>query len=223
MNDVVIVGAVAIAVAFVIARQLKGESLRGKQLVLLPVILIAVGAVGLAGMRHLGGADGACIASGAVIAAAIGVGQGAVMRLELRDGGLWGQLPPRGVWLWIVLIGSRLAFAAVAVPLDAHAFWSLDSILFVLGVNRFSQAGVIALRAVAAGIPFAAERDGTTFLHALVAQDRFPTPPAGAPAPEMPSPAASTRFRPSPPAATRNGPNSSAVARVLVDRVASRR
>jgi hypothetical protein len=163
-------------IAWVIGRQLKGELLRAKRVVLLPLVLIVIGGMNLHCMHHLNAADLACIGVGSVIAAGIGLGQGATMRLEARQGELWGQLPVRGLWLWGALLASRLTLVVVALPLGAHAVSSLDSILLVLGINRLAQAAVIAARAISAGIPFAAEKDGRTFLPGLSGQgqaDRF--------------------------------------------------
>jgi hypothetical protein len=162
---------VAVAVmAWVIGRQPKGELLRGRRVVLLPLVLIVIGGMNLHGTHHLSPADLACIGLGAVIAAGIGLAQGATMRLEARQGQLWGQLPVRGLWLWGALLVSRLAITVIAVPLGAHAVASLDSILLVLGVNRLAQAAVIATRAMSAGIPFATEKDRKTFLPGLLGQ-----------------------------------------------------
>jgi hypothetical protein len=168
VNVVVIVLVVIAVVASVIVRQLKGEALRGKRVVLLPAVLLAVGAWNLAGTKHLNVADIALIATSAVIATGIGVAQGMAMRLESRNGGLWGQLPVRGLWLWGGLVVSRVVMMVVAVPLSAHAVSSTDSILLVLGINRLAQAALIVARALASGIPFAPEKDGKTFLSGLL-------------------------------------------------------
>jgi hypothetical protein len=155
MGNVILAAAIAAALAFVIISQVKGQSLHGKQMALLPAILMVFGLVNLAGMSGVGPADIACITGSAVIAAAIGLGQGAVMRLEGRDGTLWGQLPRRGLWLWAALILSRVAVVVVAHALGAGAAASLDSIIVVLGINRLAQAAVVAARAVRAGLPIA--------------------------------------------------------------------
>jgi hypothetical protein len=170
VNPVVIVLAVVVVMALVIARQLKGEPLRGRRVILLPAVLIVIGAVDLHSTRHLNVADVICIGIGAVTAAAIGLVQGRTLRLELRDGGLWGQMPVSGLWWWGALIVSRLVMAGIAIPLGAHAVMSTDSILLVLGVNRMVQAAVITYRATSAGIPFAAEKDGKAFLPGLLGQ-----------------------------------------------------
>jgi hypothetical protein len=138
--------------------------------------LAVVGLVDLSGSKGVNTADISCIIASALLATGIGVAQGAKMRLELRDGGLWGQMPVRSLWLWGALILSRVAVTVVAVPLGAHIASSTGSILLVLGLNRLAQAAVITLRALATGIPFAAEKDGKTFLPGLLGQTTPPPP-----------------------------------------------
>jgi hypothetical protein len=169
MSVLTVFAAIAV-VALVIGRQLMGEPLRGKRLILLPAVLIIIGGLNLVHTPHMNLADIACITVSTLIAAGIGMGQGASMRLESRDGGLRGQMPVRSLWLWGALLLSRLAVTVVALSVGAHAVSSVDSILFVLGVNRLAQAAVITMRAMAVGIPFAAEKDGTTFLPGLLGQ-----------------------------------------------------
>jgi hypothetical protein len=157
--------AVAAIVAYVIGRQLVGEPLRGKRLIVLPVVLAVIGAADLHSVhRPVRSADIVCLVLSGAIVAAIGLAQGRIMRLESRDGTLWAQLPVRGLWLWLALLGSRLAMTAVALGLHAHVAASSSTILLILGINRLSQAAVVAPRAFAAGIPFAPEKDGQTFL-----------------------------------------------------------
>lgn len=157
--------AVIAIVVYVIGRQLLGESLRGKRVVLLPAILTIVGLTRLGGSgHHVHALDVACLVAGGVIAAAIGAGQGAVMRLEHRDGGLWGRMPVSGLLLWVALVCSRLAMTVLASALGAHVAASTAPIVLMLGVNRLGQAAVITRRALASGIPFAREKDGSVFL-----------------------------------------------------------
>jgi hypothetical protein len=170
MSALEVIAVVAIVV-YVIARQLIGESLRGKRVVVLPAVLVVVGAVDLTRHgHHPGGSDIVMIVIGAVVAAGIGVAQGRMMRLERRDGVLWGQMPPRSLWLWLVFVASRVGLDLVASGLGAHVAASTEPILLTLGINRLAQAAVIAPRAWAAGIPFAPERDGSTFLAGVFGQ-----------------------------------------------------
>jgi hypothetical protein len=168
MHAIVVGLAVVAIVVYVIGRQLVGEPLRGRRLIVLPVVLTVIGAVDLHSSKlQVRPVDVACLVVGGLIAAAIGLAQGRVMRLESRNGSLWAQLPVKGLWLWAGLIVSRLTVTAVAVGAHAHVASSSSTILLMLGINRLGQAAVVAPRAVAAGIPFAPEKDGQPFLAGL--------------------------------------------------------
>jgi hypothetical protein len=188
MSVLDIVAVVAI-VGYVIGRQLLGEHLRGKRLILLPVVLVALGLSQLVGHgHHPGAADIALIAASAIVASAIGVTQGALMHLEARDGTLWGQMPLRSLWLWTALVGSRVVVDVIAHGAGAHLAASAAPIILTLGINRFAQAAVVAPRALAAGIPFTPEKNGSTFLDSVFATASAPanslgtsaTPPSAA-------------------------------------------
>jgi hypothetical protein len=142
MHAVLIVLVVVTIVAYVIGRQLRGEALRGKRLIVLPIVLAAIGAIDLHG-DHLRPADVGFIGVSALVAAGIGLAQGRMMRLESRGGYLWGQMPLRSLWLWLALVGSRVLLMVLASGAHAH---------------------VAAPRAWSAGIPFAPEKDGNSFL-----------------------------------------------------------
>jgi hypothetical protein len=164
MSVLDIVAVVAI-VAYVIGKQLLGEHLRGRRLILLPVVLVAVGLSQLVGHgHHAGTTDIVLIAVSAVVASTIGVIQGALMHLEARDGTLWGRMPLRSLWLWMALVGSRIVVDVIAHGAGAYLAASTAPIILTLGINRLAQAAVVAPRALAAGIPFTPERNGSTFL-----------------------------------------------------------
>ncbi len=179
MHEVLTIAAVIAIIGYVIVRQLRGEPLRGRRVVLLPVVLIAVGVANLNGANHLKSVDVICIVASAVVAIAIGLSQGAMMHLESRNGNLWGRMAPRGLWLWAALIVSRLVVSAIALALGAKAATSVDSILLVLGLNRLAQAAIIAFRAVGAGVSFAPERDGKVFLAGVLGTKPTTSDPAG--------------------------------------------
>jgi hypothetical protein len=178
MSEFVTVIAVVALVAYVIGRQIMGEPLRGKRVVLLPAILTVIGLSDLGG--HLRPIDVACLIAGALVVAGIGVAQGSVIRLESRDGALWGQMPVKGLWLWALLVASRILMTVVALGLGAHVAASSSAILLMLGINRLAQSAVVLPRALSAGVPFAPEKNGTTFLAGLTAGvlDRVQTTPS---------------------------------------------
>lgn len=159
--------AVIAVIGLVIYQQLAGQFLRGKRVVVLPAVLTVVGLFSLRG-HHLAPADVTWITVGAAGALAIGLAFGLMTRLESRDGVLWGKLPPRGLWLWAAFIAWRVVIMLVAARMGAHVAASTAPLLFTLGLNRAGQAAVILPRALTAGIPFAPEKDGRTFM-----ADRF--------------------------------------------------
>jgi hypothetical protein len=158
--------AVIAVIGFVIYQQVAGQALRGKRVVLLPVILTVIGFTDLhgSGKTHLQSADIVCLVIGAAGSIAVGLAFGAITRLESRDGTLWAKMPLRGLWLWVALIGWRVVVMLLANSMHAHVAASTTPLLFTLGLNRLAQAAVIMPRAMAAGIPFAPEKDGRTFL-----------------------------------------------------------
>jgi hypothetical protein len=167
MSVLEIVAVIAI-VAYVIGRQLIGEPLRGRRLMVLPAILVVVGATSLVGHgQHLVTSDIVIITIGGVVAAAIGAVQGSRMRLEARNGTLWGQMPVSSLWLWLALVISRVIMIVVASNIGAHIAAGAAPILLTLGINRLAQAAVVAPRALGAGIAFSPEKNGSTFLGGL--------------------------------------------------------
>jgi hypothetical protein len=157
MLDVLIAIAV---IGYLIYRQLAGQALRAKMVLALPVVLTVYGVTQLTGHgQHLHPADIGLLAAGALGTLIIGAGIGALTRLENRDGGLWGKLPLRGLWLWAAAFAVDGGIHVAALGLHAKVAASGAPIL-LLGLNRLAQAGVIAARALAAGIPFAPDNRG---------------------------------------------------------------
>ena len=164
MSEVIRVLAVIAVIGYVIGRQLMGEPLRGKRVVLLPVILAVAGAADLGKHgRHVEPADVVCLVISGLIAVTIGLLQGRMMRLEARNGALWGQMPVRALWLWALLVGSRLIMTVIALAVGAKVAGSSAPIIMLLGINRLGQAAIVMRHALATGIPFAPEKDGRSF------------------------------------------------------------
>jgi hypothetical protein len=150
-------------IGFVIYQQLTGQLLQGKRLIVLPAVVTVIGFLGLRS-HHLGPADIVWLTVGAAGSLLIGLAFGLITRLESCDGVLWGKMPLRGLWLWIALLAWRVLIMVLAARTGAHVVASTTPLLFTLGLNRLGQAAVIGLRAMLAGIPFAPEKDGSTFL-----------------------------------------------------------
>ena len=150
-------------IGFVIYQQLAGQLIQGRRLIVLPVVVTVIGFLSLRG-HHLGSADIAWLTVGAAGSLLIGLAFGLITHLESRNGVLWGKMPLRGLWLWVGLIAWRALIMVLAARTGAHVAASTTPLLFTLGLNRVGQAAVISARALRAGIPFAPEKDGRTFL-----------------------------------------------------------
>jgi hypothetical protein len=151
-------------IGFVIYQQIAGQQLQGRRLVVLPVVLTIIGFAGLHGAQHLHPADYVWLAVGAAGSLLIGLAFGAITRIGSRDGVLWAKMPARGLWLWVGLVAWRGLIMVLATRTGAHVAASTAPLLFTLGLNRLGQAVVIVSRATLAGIPFAPDKDGSTFL-----------------------------------------------------------
>ena len=100
MSALTVLAAIGIVV-YVVGQQVVGSALRGKRVVVLPAVLTVVGVADISsGGSHPGATDVVLLVVSGVIAVAIGIGLGAMTRLERRDGYLWAQLPKQGLWLW---------------------------------------------------------------------------------------------------------------------------
>jgi hypothetical protein len=150
-------------IGFVIYQQVAGQPLQGRRVVVLPAVVTVIGFLDLRG-HHMGAADIAWLTAGAAGSLLIGLAFGLITRLESRDGVLWGKMPLRGLWLWVALAAWRVLIMVLAARTGAHVTASATPLLFTLGLNRLGTAAVIVLRAMRAGIPFAPEKDGSTFL-----------------------------------------------------------
>ncbi len=106
-------------IGFVIYQQLAGQLLRGRRVVVLPAVVTVIGFLGLRG-HHLGSADIVWLTVGAVGSLLIGLAFGLIMRLESRDGVLWGKMPLRGLWLWLGLVAWRALIMVIAGRTGAH-------------------------------------------------------------------------------------------------------
>ncbi|MBN9618744.1 MAG: hypothetical protein J0H43_03310 [Actinobacteria bacterium] len=189
MSDIPRVLLVLAIIVYVIGRQVMGEPLRGKRVVLLPVVLTVIGIADVSGgIHHPKPVDVALLVLDALVAIAVGLSLGRRTHLESRNGYLWGQLPVRALWLWAALVAARVVLTGVADGMHAHVAASSTTILLMLGINRLSQAAVVLPRAMSAGIPFAPEKDGSSFLAGLTGET---TDPAGTGTPSRPGPLSS--------------------------------
>jgi hypothetical protein len=144
------------AVAFVLWTRMKGQPLRAKRLVLLPVVLTAIGATDLSG--SLKPTDIAFLVGSVTVSVILGAARGATIELYSSQGELWQRYRRSTVALWIVLILIKVVLLAVASAVGAQAGGGTNTLLITLGASLLAEAAVVGPRALSTGLPFAADR-----------------------------------------------------------------
>jgi hypothetical protein len=121
-SPLTIVLAVA-AVGYVLWSRMKGQPLKAKRLLVLPVVLTVLGITDLTGSSapHLTPKDIGFLAAGASISAALGAARGATIELYPQGGELWQRYRPVTVGLWITLIAAKLILMVIAGAAHASA------------------------------------------------------------------------------------------------------
>jgi len=159
MSSVETVIAIVVIMGYSIGRQVMGEPLRVKRVIGLPAALTVIGIVEVATSKGPGPTriDIVLIGAGCAINAVIGICQGRLMRLESRNGYLWGQMPTSVLWWWAAKVASGAVLDGIGHVLDAHLATTSAVMLLGLGINRLAQAVVVVPRAFATGVPFAPE------------------------------------------------------------------
>lgn len=146
--------------AYVIGRQVMGEALQVRRLLLIPLALTLWGAnnldhAGLAGVRM---SDALLLVAAAVLAVGLGVARGLTVMLFARDGVLWCRSTLATLGVWVVSIVARVALIVVAHLLGASLAASTASLLLMLGLTLGAQSLVVYARGVRSGIGFAPDR-----------------------------------------------------------------
>lgn len=154
-SPVEIVVAVA-AVAFVLWSRMKGQPLRAKRLLVLPVVLVVIGALDLSG--SLSPADVGFLVGGLIVSVILGAARGVTIEVYPSQGELWQRYRPSTVALWVALIVIKVTLVAVASATGAQAGGGTNSLLLTLGASLLAEAAVVGPRALSTGLPFAADQ-----------------------------------------------------------------
>lgn len=158
-SPLTIVLAVA-AVGYVLWSRMKGQPLKAKRLLVLPVVLTVLGITDLTGSSapHLTPKDIGFLAAGVGISAALGAARGATIELYPQGGELWQRYRPVTVGLWITLIAAKLILLVIAGAAHASAGGGTSSLLLALGVSLLAEAAIVVTRARSTGLPLAKQR-----------------------------------------------------------------
>lgn len=146
------------AVAWVLWSRMKGQPLKARRLLALPVVLIVIGATSLG---RLSGAAVVFLVISLALSVTLGAARGATIELYPNQGELWQRYRLTTVALWVALIVAKVVLIAVAAAANASAGGGTNSLLVTLGASLAAEAAVVGPRALSTGLPFAVEkRDG---------------------------------------------------------------
>jgi hypothetical protein len=157
-SPVTILLAVA-AVGYVLWSRMKGQPLRAKRLLVLPVILTIIGIIDLSGSSapHLTPKDVTFLLVSVIISVALGAARGATIELYPQRGELWQRYRSSTVGLWIAIIAFRVVLVGVASAAHASAGAGTNTLLLALGASLLAEAAIVGPRALSTGLPFAAD------------------------------------------------------------------
>lgn len=150
-------------VGLVIVRQVQPRPVSARGLLLLPVILIVIGATEVTRAaprgQSLTGAQSAWLAADLAVSAVLGAARGFTVRLFEQAGELWRRGTKLTLMLWLATIAARLVISVVGSHHGAGKVLD-DGLLLTLGVTLGAQYGVVMWRGARTGIPFAARYRG---------------------------------------------------------------
>jgi hypothetical protein len=151
------------AIGYVLWSRMKGQPLKVKRLLVLPVVLTVIGITDLTGSSapHLTSKDIAFLVASVAISVVLGAARGATIELYPQQGELWQRYRASTVGLWIALIATKLILTVVANGAGASAGGGTKSLLLSLGVSLLAEAAMVAPRALSTGLPFATDHEGS--------------------------------------------------------------
>jgi hypothetical protein len=151
------------AVGYMLWSRMKGQPLRAKRLLVLPVVLTVIGVTDLSGSSapHLTPKDIGFLVASVAVGVVLGAARGATIELYPNHGELWQRYRPSTVGLWVTLIVTRVVVVAVAGAAHASAGGGTNTLLVSLGASLAAEAAIVGPRALSTGLPFAVETKGS--------------------------------------------------------------
>jgi hypothetical protein len=150
MFELVLVLVIA-AVAYVMARRVKGEAVQARRMLVLPAVLVAIGFSELSGAVHNRAALVFLIASAAV-SIALGALRGPSSTFSERDGVACAHYTGVSIALWVVSLAVKFGLNLAFKDLDPHAAAAAgNSLLLTLGAGMLLEGAVTLNRAIRTG------------------------------------------------------------------------
>jgi hypothetical protein len=153
---------IAIVAAVIVAKivgRMRESQVQGRRMVVLPAVLIVVGATSIAShgkgraAMHLTHTDLSFLVIGIVVSLLMGVARGATIELTARDGALFQRYRGVTVGLWFATIAVRLGMDAIGHGVGAASSVTSRALLLMFGVSLAGEALAVLGRAAMKGMP----------------------------------------------------------------------
>jgi hypothetical protein len=143
----------------VINRQVRGSLVSQRSLLLMPGILLVIGATSISTALHTATpGEIAFLLLDVVILLGLGLARGSSVSLTMTPQGLFQKGTGATLALWLVTIGLRVVGAFASAAIWPHGTLSQASIALSIGITIGAQNAMIYRRAVAMNAPLVANR-----------------------------------------------------------------
>lgn len=143
--------------AVVLAFRVIGEPLNWRDLVAPPIVLLAIGVVGVVNFPGLTGADIGWLAGGCVIGFAFGAVRGTTVKLYEKNGELWQKYTRGSLALFVLGVLVSGGYGLLAAKLGMHP--EARPYQLAIGVSFAGEAAVLVPRGLASPTPFAEDKE----------------------------------------------------------------
>lgn len=161
-TEILLYLAIAVVVVWrVIIRQWRGSTITVRGLVVIPGILVVIGAVNcLALLPRAPAAEIELLVADLVVLIAFGVARAASTTVTARDGNAFQRGTVLTLVLWLTTIAVRAGVAILGARFGVAGPLTSDSVMLSMGLSIGAQNAVVYLRARRLGLPVAPDRRG---------------------------------------------------------------
>jgi len=163
MSELLSIVLIVAAVGYVLVSRFRGQPIRLRRLVVLPLVLAVIGGAQLANGAPAGmtATNWLFLVGDGVLLLALGALRGNSVRLYPRDGYLWMRYRPATLAWWGVTILARVVLVLLGHLVGATVAVGGASMLLTVGLSLLGEAAVLVPRALSGGTPLAPDDRGS--------------------------------------------------------------
>ncbi|WAL67434.1 DUF1453 family protein [Amycolatopsis cynarae] len=142
----------------VVIRQVRGSTLTTRRMVLVPALLLVIGAADcVPELPHASAAEIAFTAVDLLVLAPLGIARGVTTRVSERDGYAFQKGGTPTLVLWLATVAIRVGLAVLGAHFGALGALTTASLWLSLGLSLAIQNAVIGAKARRAGLTIATD------------------------------------------------------------------